>query len=538
LVALIFDHITVRDRIGKGGVKPIHKSYLSCLDAVPPATFMVHHPDYVTCTKSIMERVFYVSSPNGLVPCPQPAHNQVFNQLNPFLEMVHLEMLTHSDATEIIKLTKEEVLHIVPRHKYQLYYNVHKQQGERDVSWKDSLIQAFLKIEKVNKTTKPDPIARIVFPRSVYYNLNLMQYLKHIEHDIYSAMDRVFNKGNRSGFRTLMKGMNSVQQATHIKQMWQSFKRPRAKGLDMSRFDQHISRLALMFEHRLYLMIYNYDSTLANLLRMQLTTTAYMNTVDGKALKFVKEGCRCSGDVNTALGNCVIMCALLWGLSQHTGVEFGIIDMGDDCTIIYEEDDAHKLDDKIIEDYMLQYGFEVKVEPEVRYLEQISFCQTQPVVDSTGKYVMCRDPRICLAKDSVMLNFPKTVAEYLLWRDSIAQCGLSMCSGIPIMTSFYKHLLLKKNDFNKEIKGEYHRFNDSGLYWLSRDMKFQDAVITPEARYSFWLAFGILPEEQIRLEKIYENLTLSMDTLPGPAGFVDQLSQVDLLTHQLQNETR
>jgi hypothetical protein len=50
---------------------------------------------------------------------------------------------------------------------------------------------------------------------------------------------------------------------------------------------------------------------LAELLKWQLQNKGFARTIDG-LIKYSVEGCRMSGDMNTALGNCTIMCALVY----------------------------------------------------------------------------------------------------------------------------------------------------------------------------------------------------------------------------------
>jgi hypothetical protein len=60
----------------------------------------------------------------------------------------------------------------------------------------------------------------------------------------------------------------------------------------------------------------------------------------------------------------------------------------------------------------------------------------------------------------------------------------------------------------KEYKGK--RLNAGALSWRFRHMignlneKYRD--ISPETRASFYYAFGITPDAQIELEKVYRNL--------------------------------
>jgi hypothetical protein len=53
------------------------------------------------------------------------------------------------------------------------------------------------------------------------------------------------------------------------------------------------------------------------------------------------------------------------------------------------------------------------------------------------------------------------------------------------------------------------RFYDSGFYRLSIGLLVESSIITDAARLSFALAFGIVPDLQVELERYYDNLDLT-----------------------------
>jgi hypothetical protein len=117
---------------------------------------------------------------------------------------------------------------------------------------------------------------------------------------------------------------------------------------------------------------------------------------------------------------------------------------------------------------------------------------------------MCRNPHTALAKDTVLLQ-PGTTVDYTLgWIDAVGKGGLSMTGGLPVFQEFYQMYIRS----GKEYKGK--RLNAGALSWRFRHMignlneKYRD--ISPETRASFYYAFGITPDAQIELEKVYRNL--------------------------------
>jgi len=104
----------------------------------------------------------------------------------------------------------------------------------------------FVKYEKTDRTTKEDPVPRVISPRDPKYNIQLGRYLKPIEERIFKALGKMF------GHPTVMKGMDTDRTASVLHEKWDHFNNPVAIGLDASRFDQHVSLEALKFEHSVY----------------------------------------------------------------------------------------------------------------------------------------------------------------------------------------------------------------------------------------------------------------------------------------------
>jgi hypothetical protein len=133
----------------------------------------------------------------------------------------------------------------------------------------DATINVFVKYEKVDHTTKKDPVPRVISPRNPKFNLRLGRFLRPIEDRIFKSLGKLF------GHKTVMKGTNTEQTAEYLRQKWEMFKDPVAIGLDASRFDQHVSLDALIFEHSIYRYCYRHDKRsqrkLSRLLKCQLS---------------------------------------------------------------------------------------------------------------------------------------------------------------------------------------------------------------------------------------------------------------------------
>lgn len=494
----------------KGRYKIKDKEYVSCADMAPNGKYIVPKFSLLNAMRAIIERVFYIKNATlGIfTPPPIPLTN-IFLKLKEFRRIV-LNHIYDNHGRWACMLTDKQFLDLTPPDKLKLYTEVaRKLEGSR-VTRSSSDIKSFIKIEKTENLNKTDPVFRVVSPRSPAFNFWLGKYIKHYEKKLFHGIDSMWEGP------TVMKGYNAKEIAEHIHRKWNLFDNTVAVGLDMSRFDQHIGRSALVFEHSFYNALYDKDKYLKELLGWQLDYKCYMCTSDGNLIKY-KAGCRCSGDQNTGLGNTILMCALLWRLRQETGIPFEVVDNGDDCVLFMSKDQYLKFKEFPLTKFMVEYGFDVTIEKAVNILEQVKFCQCQPIYSNDGTYIMCRDPRTALYKDTLSLNTHYKQKSFDHWRNSIAQCGLSLCAGIPVFQEFYR-AFGKGSVINTNLDGASFGLKNSGLYWLSRKLLNKDSTITDSTRLSYWKAFGITPEFQMEMEKYYTNVEIR-NLNRGPFGF-------------------
>jgi len=209
-----------------------------------------------------------------------------------------------------------------------------------------------------------------------------------------------------------------------------------------------------------------------------------------------------SGDINTSMGNCYIMSCIVLAYFEENGLEARLSNNGDDCVVICEQRDLHLLDN--IGDWFRDFGFKLTIEAPVTVFERIEFCQAQPVWSSSG-WRMVRNPYIAASKDMVSLLSWNTEVEFDRWRGAISSCGLSLTAGIPFWEAFYGRLGGVADTRSMEI------IMDSGLGYMSRGMRCE-SHISSASRYSFWLAFGMTPDEQVELESLDKRIDYKEST--------------------------
>jgi len=353
-----------------------------------------------------------------------------------------------------------------------------------------------VKAEKINLSKKSDPAPRVISPRDKRYNVEVGKFLKPLEPLLYKAVADHF------GEVTILKGLNAEERAFHLRKKWDKFHDCCVVSLDASRFDQHVSRSALEWEHSIYLRHYKGNKELQKLLSWQLVNHCFGYCRDGR-LKYKVEGTRMSGDMNTALGNCLLMTAMVdsYVLSRGIG-KYSIADDGDDCLVFLERSDLPGFLGGV-DDYFRDMGFVMKIDCVARNFEQIEFCQTQPVFDG-AIYRMVRNPRLSMAKDCLSIKPLDSKSIFMKWLGACGQGGMHLTGGLPIMQNFYNCMV--KGSGGKILTGDLTL--ETGFYYLGLRMSQAFRKPTDISRYSFWLAFGIIPDLQIEIERWLDSQNL------------------------------
>jgi hypothetical protein len=366
---------------------------------------------------------------------------------------------------------------------------------DNHVERKDAHLKTFVKAEKLNLSRKPDADPRVIQPRSPRYNLEVGCYIKSCEHMIYNAIDKMWGRS------TVMKGKNADQRGRAMKATWDEFVHPVAVSVDASRFDQHVSRALLVLEHSVYRTLFR-DQHLSELLRWQLRNIGHVYATDGK-ITYKVDGSRMSGDMNTSLGNVMLMCLMMHSYARTKDFKIALINDGDDCVLVMERENVGQLAD--LTPWFERLGMVMVVDPHVSVLEHISFCQTRAINVGGGVYRMVRDPRECLNKDLVSVKNINSKADLDFYRRAIGMCGLSLAGDLPVYTSFYTSLIRGTTERNfRNWKGKMRAIElETGMQYLALGMAVKHSEPSSDSRVSFYEAFGILPDVQESLEESY-----------------------------------
>lgn len=472
----------------------VKQQFSYCVGGLPSAaSFITFANSFENARCALLERVFYHEIGGVFVKPDDPSIQVVKTLLQPF-KRAFLPRLPHATP-----MGRQEYVDATYSGRRKVVYQkaVDKLQ-QRGLLRSDAYLSTFLKWEKILRQNKRQ-VPRVIQPRSPAFNVELGRYLHPIEHAVYNSIDRTY------GHRTVMKGLNALEQGRIFHEAWARYRRPKALLIDAARFDQHIRSGLLEWEHAIYLFIFQNDSLLARMLRWQLRNTGFMRS-GGKLMKYVVNGGRCSGDMNTAMGNIIIACASVYAWLHSQGVErkCRVLDAGDDCCIIGEAEVIEKIA-PTLQPWFAQIGLIMKVEPLVDVLEQISFCQTSPVYDGR-QWRMVRDPRVSLSKDSCVIH-QRYLLDLKSYYASIGDCGMSLTGGLPVLQEYYRALGAGK--VCPKPVDEY--MAGTGFFRLASGMREGYRLVTDDARVSFWRAFGIPPDLQLALEAHYRSWTLPHD---------------------------
>jgi hypothetical protein len=406
----------------------------------------------------------------------------------------------------VVPLTYEQFVDRYTGRKRTIYANAVESLASQAITQTDSKIKPFTKHEI--RADKKCP--RVISPRSPRFNVELGRHLFPMETRIYWG----FMKKFRDSKPVIMKGYDTKEVAALIKEKFESIAECAAIGLDAKRFDQHVSVPMLHLEHLLYTKINN-SSQMKQLLKWQVKNSFdYIN--DEGRLKLVVEGKRMSGDVNTSLGNIIIMATLLYAYLKEKGL-IGIariVNNGDDSVVFLPRSMVHTLDD--LHEWFLRRGFQMATEEPVYVLEQVEFCQGHVLTDgeevfTAPKYTTLRKmTKICRLLDP--LNLP-------IFRYNKASCMLAMYGGCPIYDTVARRMLIELDHVQAALYAKYEKANVFHQNtWLSEREKLElrkarlTKPITDAARISFFKAFGILPSEQEAIESVVRGApTLSIN---------------------------
>lgn len=357
---------------------------------------------------------------------------------------------------------------------------------------KDGYIKAFIKPEKIKDLKDP----RLIQSRNARYNIVLGNYLKPIEHRLYNLKGGGALKKWLPPGRVIAKGLCQRQRAALLLRKWNRFTRPIAYSLDASRFDAHVTKM-LEVEHLIYKRIYKNDRLLCRILDWQVHNKCFTPM----GIRYGQRYGRMSGDMNTALGNCLIAVIVLACVMRRLKItKWDCICDGDDVVLFVEQDTDIS---ELMANY-LDFGFEMKLENTTTEFNKIIFCQSRPITTSDG-LKMVSDPSRVLSRELAGVKYWSNNKFLPRYFKLLGDCELALNMGVPILQSYA--IMLR----NWGSDGKCNIPLEGRMYDAMREMHTHDVIepmpITTQARLDFELAFGIDHLEQLAMEHMLEAQT-------------------------------
>lgn len=385
------------------------------------------------------------------------------------------------------------------------YFEAYDSLTVNPLSPSDGRINSFVKAEKFNPDVKVNPDPRMIQARSPRYNLVIAKYLRPVEHCIYNISSR--------GLRQVAKGLNQRQRGQLIVDKFSRFHRPVCFSVDCSRWDKHVSIGVLRIEHGFYRRLLPNHPELDRVLSWQEDN--HCRTSNG--VKYTVAGGRMSGDINTALGNCLLMVLMVRAALREMHVKhYDLLDDGDDCLVFVEEEDFPLLE-RELHNIFLQFGQDLKIENIARDWSQVVFCQSRVVHDGLD-YIMVRDWKKVISQSTCgtkYWNDPNLVRPMMRL---LGDCELALSSGIPILQAYAE--ALRRIGGHSSAKAV--NLDPGVAYRVGLEGDFDEVIscararpVTRYAREVFEKVFSVPLWEQEAIEEILANWdldsTISLD---------------------------
>jgi hypothetical protein len=353
-------------------------------------------------------------------------------------------------AKPLEPMERESVINGYGGAKKQRYQRAADSLDHEELTRADFKISSFVKAERVLDIEK--------YPRMVHFRnyrqiLELLRYIKPIEHTLYKKRLVVPRTELRSTGRCVAKGLNGNERYELIKSKFDSFENPVCLSLDCSSFELHVARGYLIEEFRILRSYYKGDKYLEWILS---------NMLDNKGMtkmgqRWRRRGGRVSGDALTGLGNTLAMLVIMVQYAKdNPNIEFDILSDGDDTLFFCNERD---LDEESIQNAFREAGHLLRVDGKANCLGDIIFCQHKPLDGS-----MVRSPMEIIEKCLVV---PRKVNDYYDHVAGVAKGLRAVYGNIPELRHTLD-LVIKLSPTAK-ISDEYWlRFPQTGLIEVGR----------------------------------------------------------------------
>jgi len=378
--------------------------------------------------------------------------------------------------------TREDVVNKYEGRWKRRYEQARISLQERSLTDRDFIIAMFVKDDK--ETTTPEKAPRAIQYRNPRAGLEMGRFTHAIESRIYNCKDEY-------GTRIFGKGCNMHDLADDFIKKSQLFKDPVFLELDASKFDAHVNVELLELTREFYVSMCASASE-ARYVKYMWGKTRVNYGRTKRNVKFKTYGTRMSGDMDTGLGNSLLMYWLIREYLRVNGiVKYAMSVNGDDSVIVISIADLGKAQNISI---FKEYGFNMKFGVSMG-LQEFEYCHCKMVETDYG-WVMSRDPSRLISRTgwSNHKRSGRAAKDYLY---SLAMGELAVNYGLPIGYAYGQKLLAYSGKAQQVVMSRKKRlYLEKQRFWKN----FDTAKISERTRNSYYVTWGILPEDQIRIE--------------------------------------
>lgn len=332
-------------------------------------------------------------------------------------------------------------------------------------------------------TDAPEKAPRAIQYRHPTFMLEMGRFTKAVEEWFYHTRD---------SYGTLIVGKTDPYTiGTELVKKSAFFNDPVYLMLDASKFDTCVDVKWLKLVVRCYKTLFprRFHRTID-----WLWGQTYINRGRTRTgLRFKTRGTRMSGDMDTGLGNSIIMYLMLSRFLDNAGVKGSIMVNGDDSLVVVARSNLHKLMDIGI---FKTFGFSMKFD--VAYeIQKAEFCQSRLVYTDYGPAMSLNPLRAVNKMAWTTTKYGKRHARQYV--KTLALCGRAANWGMPILYPLAEYMA-RLTRTEKEIG-----LRPYDLEWKELVMKWWrmkgEATISMETRVSFEYAWGIPVSEQLEMER-------------------------------------
>jgi len=250
------------------------------------------------------------------------------------------------------------------RASYQQAWSKYLQDGKAS-----PIVLPFTKIEKMKATRYKAP--RMIQSRQMPFNVLYGVYLKSLEYSLFKHpfLGRNYAKGTNQSISNKIQGF--LRKYKYV-----------TEG-DHKTFDSHVTREHKRHLHRFYLACFKHCPKLRKLARQTINNKCVSRNGDRYRVTGVM-----SGDVDTALGNCLINEMILREMLHQLGIDGELIVNGDDFLLFTNV----PIDVEKARSILLTMNMECDMLESTDIVEKASFCSSHFVMRPDGMRTLMKNP--------------------------------------------------------------------------------------------------------------------------------------------------